>query len=397
MFTIDVIKSTNVEDNSLVEKGYYDASGSLVNSSTYCHGAKVNVKEGDIVRVVTDNTVNWKGIVLFSGETLLGVTSNGGTYSPTRTYIKIDDVGYFYYSITIPSGVDGIVYQRAVKINGVADMMVINSEMPTSYEEYHYEAHYGLSENVKLLTNNITDFEESVKETVNKNSPLYGKKIGFIGDSFTDVSYYYGSKIEERTGCIAYNYGKQGSRITLDNSWTSNGETVTVESFIHRAYDMEPALDIVCMFGGINDASKYSLTNSQYGTIEDVPLTADEIESGTEPTTLYQGIKTLIEVMMTLYPEKPLFFVIPPHVLTADYSPSITAYTGIEKVVAAEREVMEYYGVPVIDLYKDCMQLNNFSGNVAKYRLSATDIHPNGKGQEAMSWLIQKGIENRLV
>ena len=72
--------------------------------------------------------------------------------------------------------------------------------------------------------------------------------------------------------------------------------------------------------------------------------------------------------------------------------------SGIEKIIEAERKVAEYYGIKVCDLYKDCQELNNFSGNVATYRIGdSDDIHPNNLGHEAQSVLIQKSLEDMFL
>ena len=167
-----------------------------------------------------------------------------------------------------------------------------------------------------------------------------------------------------------------------------------VKSFIYRAIEMDDDLDIPVVFGGINDASKTDLFTTRYGTIEDLPLTEDELTNEIEPNTFYSAYKTLCEVLMRKYPHKRILIIIPPHVLNETYAPSITSYRGIDKIVFAIREVAEYYGIPVCDLYSKCIELNNFSTNVAYYRLgNSDDIHPNNLGQEAMSHYIQKSLE----
>ena len=156
---------------------------------------------------------------------------------------------------------------------------------------------------------------------------------------------------------------------------------------------MDEDLDVVCVFGGINDASKYDLYNSQYGTIDDTILTDEEIQGGTEPSTFYCGVKTLLSMLITKYPEKPIVIIIPPHVLDANYAPELTAYAGIEKIVKALRECAEYYAIPTIDLYKNAQYLNNHPTNVALYRTATNNIHPNTKAHIRMSQDIQKVLE----
>ena len=239
----------------------------------------------------------------------------------------------------------------------------------------------------------IGDLIERVEKL--ENNPLKNKRIGFLGDSFTDVSYYYGKKIADRVECIEFNYGVQGSRVFEDNSWTSGGQLVTKEAFWKRVLKMDLNLDCICIYGGINDSSTSRIYKTNLGTIDDNALSETDINNGSVPSTFYSAYKTVIELAMTKYPQKKILIIIPPHVLNATYSPSIKAYNGIEKIIEAERKVAEYYGIKVCDLYKNCQELNNFSGNVATYRIGdSDDIHPNNLGHEAMSVLIQKSLED---
>ena len=169
-------------------------------------------------------------------------------------------------------------------------------------------------------------------------------------------------------------------------------------SFIYRALEITDDLDAISIFGGINDASKTSLFTTDLGTINDSALTEEELASNTVPTTFYSAMKTLCEVVMRKFPEKKILIIIPPHVLDESYTPSITSYRGIETIIKAEREVAEFYGIPVCDLYKNCMEMNNFSNNVANYRIgNGNNIHPNDKGQYSKSVLIQKSLESLFV
>lgn len=367
----------NNRNNELT--GCYNADLSE-NKATYYRHNKIYVNEGDIVRAISGTDLAYKAFVLLDENgTPIGITSSSGTYKATVKAVKVDGVQYASYEYTIPSGINSIYYQYEKTLIDIADIITINENIPNSYEQY------------KKIPNIKNEVIIPKKPIPHKLANL---KIGFLGDSFTDVSNFYGKKIADRTGCIAYNYGKQGSRIAIDNTVGGN----IVKSFLYRALEMDNGLDGYCIYGGINDASKTDLFTTRLGTIDDKTLTEEELANNVEPPTFYCAMKTLCEVIMRKYPKKKILIIIPPHVLDESYNPSITAYRGIDKIINAEREVAEYYGIKVRDLYKDCQELNNFSGNVATYRIgNSNDIHPNDLGQEAQSVLIQKSLEDMFL
>lgn len=379
--TTELVVGVNKLNDSAHILGYYDADANFVASSGKYRHVILNVEPGQILTGVTDASINYKAFaVVDDNDNVIGVSNSSGTYIATRKYVTIDGTGYHAYNFTVPEGIHKIYFQYSNTLLGIADMLVINDVIPSTYVPY---------EERLMLDIQLTALNSVNAEYANKiASPIAGKHIGFLGDSFTAGDTTYTSYIAERTKCIEYNYGVGGTRIALDS------ETAGL-SFIHRVADMNEKLDIICVFGGINDASKYELTNAKYGNIEDVIMTDEEIADGvTEPSSFYSAVKTLLSQLIYKYPEKLIVMVIPPHVLDATFNPTITAYIGIDKVVKALRECAEYYGIPTIDLYKNAQYLNNHPSNVAIYRTATNNIHPNAKGQLAMSYDIQKGIEN---
>lgn len=393
---IAVFKRINLNDENLATDGYfYNPSGVPQRNSFYSYSDFIPVKKGDTVRCLADTTINNKAITFFDkNKTFLFQTTNSSGERPsTRAVWKYLDSGtkiIYTISYTLNEEAAYVRYSYATETKGIADMFTVNTEMPIDYIPYSSK-NVSIEEKVKIPSaDQIEDFEEKVKK-VKKVSNLKGLKIGFLGDSFTDVTNYYGAMIAERTGIISYNYGKQGSRIYADNTVFGN----IVQSFWKRALSMENELDCIVVFGGINDGSSRAIYETNLGTIDDTTSTREQIEAGETPTTFYAACKTVCELLMDKYPEKKVLMVIPPHVLNSNYDISLKAYMGIEKIIEAERNVADFYGIPVCDLWKNCTEMNNFQGNVAIYRIgSSNDIHPNTKGQYAMSVLIQKSLEN---
>lgn len=375
---IHVTKGINLCNDDKAIVGAYSSDGSFSASTKYQY-VEIKVKPGQIVKGIPGADINYKLFVLVDDNgNVLGVSNKEGEYVVTRTYTTIDGVGQHCYSLTVPEGVSMIYFQYQVSYAGLYNMLVIDNDMPSTYMPY--EEKISLDEKIYVQNSKYADYANSI------TSPLKDKNIGFLGDSFTASDNAYHSFIAERTGCIRYNYGIGGTRITLDST--------SGESFIHRVASMRDDLDIICVFGGINDASKYSLYETDHGTINDEILTDEEIQNGTEPLTFYSGVKTLISMLIAKYPEKSIVMIIPPHVLDATYEPALTAYNGIAKIVNALRECAEYYAIPTIDLYKNAQYLNNHPTNVALYRTAMNNIHPNTKAHIRMSYDIQKGLEN---
>ena len=375
---IHVTKGINLCNDDKAIVGAYSSDGSFSASTKYQY-VEIKVKPGQVVKGIPGADINYKLFVLVDDNgNVLGVSDKEGEYVVTRTYTTINGTGQHYYSLTVPEGVSMIYFQYQVSYAGLYNMLVIDNDMPSTYMPY--EEKISLDEKIYVQNSKYADYANSI------TSPLKDKNIGFLGDSFTASDNAYHSFIAERTGCIRYNYGIGGTRITLDST--------SGESFIHRVASMRDDLDIICVFGGINDASKYSLYETDHGTINDEILTDEEIQDGTEPLTFYSGVKTLISMLIAKYPEKPIVMIIPPHVLDATYEPALTAYNGIAKIVNALRECAEYYAIPTIDLYKNAQYLNNHPTNVALYRTAMNNIHPNTKAHIRMSYDIQKGLEN---
>ena len=123
---------------------------------------------------------------------------------------------------------------------------------------------------VNVITSNsakITQFDKNIEEIkntlesleVNTSSKLYGKKIGFLGDSYIANNNWHkieGDNIEPHTYTWAYKIAKKHNMEY--NNYGVNGSAITkvrnsVPSFIDRYADMKNDLDYVVIVGGRND------------------------------------------------------------------------------------------------------------------------------------------------
>ena len=173
---------------------------------------------------------------------------------------------------------------------------------------------------------------------------LTDKKIVILGDSITEgvgvssVELRYTSVFEKISGAKVYNYGISGTRIARNHKPTVDNPSWDL-CFLDRVEAMEPNADVVVVFGGTND---YGHGDGGLGT----PLDRSEY-------TFYGAMHSLIQRLISKYPDAVIVFMTPLHRLCED---SVKRADGtfcatLKEYVYAQRAVCEYYSIPVLDLY----------------------------------------------
>ena len=214
---------------------------------------------------------------------------------------------------------------------------------------------------------------------------LKGKRIAFIGDSIT---YGYGPEHPENvywrrigalTGADVLGYGVGGTRIAQQKVAIPN-EPWTEETFVMRARTMPDDLDAIVIFGGTND----------FGT-GDAPL--GNMESR-DPFTFYGACHDLLIYLLTRYPGKPIVIMTPTHRLSESddtYNElGVRRFGKLQVYVDALREVAQYYGIPVVDLFRECPMQPKVESLRQMYMPDG--LHPNDAGHE----LIARMLLNKL-
>ena len=174
---------------------------------------------------------------------------------------------------------------------------------------------------------------------------LKGKKILFLGDSITEgsgvegISNRFSDLIAAWEGAECYNYGIGGTRIAYQNTPSANPRWDL--NFIDRVDQMEEIADIVVVFGGTND---FGHGDAAIGQFED-----------RTPHTFYGAVHTLITKLITRYPTAKLVFLTPLHRITEEHisrKGDEEIHNTLEQYVNILRQVLEYYAVPTLDLYR---------------------------------------------
>ena len=218
---------------------------------------------------------------------------------------------------------------------------------------------------------------------------LKGKKINFLGDSITEGhgTSDWGTKpfhqlLRIRCGLAeARNYGKGGTKIARLPVVTDHPFD---QDFNLRAPDMNHDADAVVVFGGTNDFG--------HGTIPLGDMDSRDIH------TFYGGLHSLCTFLINTYKDKPIIFMTPLHRLNEVLDHNNRIKDGnknarpLVEFVRAVREVCEFYGIPVLDLYRDCALYGQNWAWCEKYMPDG--LHPSDAGHELIANKLQRFLEN---
>lgn len=201
---------------------------------------------------------------------------------------------------------------------------------------------------------------------------LQGKKIAFLGDSITEgygascVENAYWNILGRETGAQVYGYGIGGT--TIAKRRFPLPEPNPNKYFGSRIEEMIPDADIVVIFGGTNDFG---------GSDPALGCMTDRTED-----TFYGAYHCLIQKLIARYPKGKLVIATPLHRLTEDddtYNEQAGRRGGtLRRYVQAIREIGEFYGLPVADLYRNCPLQPRMPGHQQRYMPDG--VHPNDAG-----------------
>lgn len=216
---------------------------------------------------------------------------------------------------------------------------------------------------------------------------LKGKKIVFLGDSITEghstsgIGYRYSDIIEREEGAICYNYGISGTRIARQHA--PSEEPSWDKCFLDRVEEMEPDADVVVVFGGTND---------HYHGDAAVGCMADRDEY-----TFYGALHSLALRIINRYPTAKVLFLTPLHRKEEDklvVKGGVITAVSLSQYASIIREVMEYYSIPVLDLYRVGRMTPHVP--ILKEMYMPDEVHPNDEGQKILAELITAYLKHNM-
>lgn len=385
--------------------------------------SRLDVIEPQVADVASrlDSMKVYENVVPYSGNENVGALHNDGKIYPEHTTFRTSDFiqlkrGMSLYSTQKNELVNVQTYPNLCVYSSANENSFIAGVYATQQYGFEYTATqdcYVRFTNLKdyfsfdisdILTPIVHPIEIWVKELYKQGMVLKGKKIGFLGDSITEYGQYT-SAFAEKTGANVVNYGVAGT--TIANS--SAGQ-----SFIQRVAQMDNDLDIVVVFGGVNDQR----LPVPLGTFEN--RNAD----GSLDSTFYGALHTLCRSLFAKYAGKPIIFITPMHnsyrdetygdtgdinyyeyttngLIVENKFPlrektyidnSIAVGDVLSKYRKAIIDVCELYSFPVIDMYAISGLFPIIEQNSQLYTLDG--IHPNTfGGNHIADLMIPKIIE----
>lgn len=215
-----------------------------------------------------------------------------------------------------------------------------------------------------------------------------GKTANFLGDSIT-YGYSLANIESERFSALvkntlslatSNNYGLIGTKITK----LQDGDG----SFTQRFSSMADA-DIVFVLGGTNDYGHNTGNTSSYAPFGSFSDRTDG--------TFYGALHVLYRGLIEKYPSKDIIVITPPHRFAPestndDFVVNPNTNKSLKDYVGAIKEVAQYYGLPVLDLYANLNINPIISINQSTYMPDG--LHPNANGHRKIADKIYQFMMN---
>ena len=383
----------------------YSSAGEAVREQFKGNDKKINSLKEDLSNIIQDQyeiLINKRMNVILGEFEKGSINADGsnqdlgaGNLLRTKKYIKLYPVPYTFKTIN-GNGLSIYIYDS----NGIflrAEYMAATMgerSRTITFLETDYKCRIVINSYNNDYKNYPVKAENIESIIIDISATKKSKTICCIGDSFTASTNSWHTYIRNRMGYNMINLGVTGTRISV--SYTSGSKKYTsfierVENGVLDAYTP----DLIIVFGGINDTVKLHNVQMTIGTIND---SAEYSPTKTSGYSFIGRVKYFIELIKSKKPGVPILGVIPPN-----YSEGTSNFEwwseDIAQIQSALRLVYEFYGIPYVDIKKNCQEMYEDSYNLATYRIDGrSNMHPSNKGYEAISVRIQKdGIENILI
>lgn len=354
-----------------LQTGYvYTIAGVLNANSAYTSTKPVYVKGCDKLVIQNTNDTLFPVVTVFFNEnmTLVAGYSTSNSNYPATTFSTVMLDGASVCVIDIP---DGAAYFAISVSNAKATNLMA----------------YALKgENVKPLPTAKQDYVEAYRhkqeilpEKRFIKSFFNGKKAVAIGDSITygypmnlDKEIPWFTQVASMLNMTYVNYGISASEIAQFESGNNQYNPMCL-----RYADMDNDADLIIVAGGTND---WSHSHTTLGTMGDTSI-----------NTFYGALDTMCKGLLAKYAGKQILFMTPIKRDRGDgtetgkeyFSPNTMGYT-LKQFVDAIKEVCEFYGIPVLDMYANC-SLNPIIPVIRNNYFSNDGSHPNFAGHRIMA------------
>ena len=324
---------------------YSDCNRNKFNPNIAIINKQVSPSNGSIIDVTAEGIFYASEMINVKGHEKINCIKNDFTTMYST---------YAFYDVN-----GGFVSGGSGEINGI--------DIPSNATGFKFTVWKNiLPENIMIELDGLNSFIRFDDDS--RNQEVYLTKMKFkdiiincIGDSITygfltsdtRMQSPYPSSLKSLLGAKEVrNYGLSGTTVANDRTVIGSFEPMSSPTRV-ETWDNNANVNIV--LGGVNDFIK----NVVLGTID------DEVD-----TTFYGGYKSLIRQLYKKYPNKKIVIMTPLH-YNLEYTPNSKGYI-LKDYVNAIREIVEMFGIYLIDLYAICDININTRG---KYQIDG--LHTN--------------------
>lgn len=226
---------------------------------------------------------------------------------------------------------------------------------------------------------NAATLEFKTGITPDPESPLYQKKVLFVGDSITEArcEWEQGKTIVGWPGRIIEGNDMLGINKGVSGASVSNcrgGNTILAQLQAER----KNSYDFVIIHGGVNDA----WDEAPVGTI------TEGFDAKFDFTTFAGGLETTFKYAKENFKDAQFGYIINFKINRK----GIGKLTDMTEYFDMAKQICEKWQIPYIDLYTD----EDFNNNKLKYKLTTNLpdlIHPNSKGFDIIAPVINDWME----
>ena len=357
------------EENAIIssnkfDKSAYEASvmlndeGDVITDASYVSTGYIHCRKGQKIVVSRERGVSSKAFV--RSVEYFDIHKNRLSWASS---LSMSDVGFTMMHNAAPR-------DDAIATNETDGSYYVKIYFPAyDLDDYmvqildaHATVSYALSE--------VTVYEPFKKADgiVRNDDYWYGKKLAFDGDSITsgygNNQRSYANYSAEAMGCDLSNTAIGGSTLAVKSSAPESRDPL-----IERLDDIDDTADALIINIGSNDWH-YSWT-----PMGDM--------SSSDKYTFYGALKLMCADLLDRFIGKPIVLCTPIKRIQSDglayYEPNHYGKT-LKDYSDAIKEVGEFYGIPVLDLYGECSINPLIESHRMLYFANNDGVHPNAEG-----------------
>jgi len=249
---------------------------------------------------------------------------------------------------------------------------IINTEIAIPSDAYYVRLNMVVSDTTQYYETVTDQVKASAISAKYADDPLYGKKIGAVGDSITIGTYSVPNMTYVYQIANAHN-------MTVDNQaiWGSVFPTGKTQggnpqgSIYSQILSVSDDCDMLIISGGINDAD-YQEDASYWGSV------SGGYDATLDVTTFCGAFEGTLKAALDKFKGKPILFVFE-HRMTQEYQSQYGQhFEDVQYLLMVE--MLNKWGIPYVDLFHNMPSIKLTPGYITLYSFDDKGVHPNVAG-----------------